>query len=224
MTAAAAPHAQQRIQDAAGRLKVFPLPSVVLMPGTAVPLHIFEPRYRALVRDSLATDKVLALAQLQPGWEGSYQGRPALQPVCCAGVVAWHEELPDGRYNLLLEGLCRFRIEAEHRPERLYREVLGEPLPDAAFDGPEVEELRRAVLELTGRLPAPADEALAQVAARTSGGGLADAVASALVTEVPRRYQLLCELDVRRRLRAVLGDAAELMAQLSPASPQGPLN
>ncbi len=217
--------ALQRIERAASRLKVFPLPSVVLLPGTAVPLHIFEPRYRALVRDALAGDKVLALAQLSPGWEGSYQGRPALKPLCCAGVIAWHEELPDGRFNLLLEGACRFRVEQELPPDRPYREVRGTPLPDAEYNGPEVEELRRAVLELTGRIPAPADEALAQVAARTSGGGLADAVASALVTDVDRRYALLGELDARRRLRGVLSDVAELMAQLTPmVGSQGPLN
>ena len=85
--------ALERLERAKNALKVFPLPSVVLFPHTVLPLHIFEPRYRDLVRDALASDKVMALAQLEPGYEGSYAGRPRMRPMVCAGVIAWHEEL-----------------------------------------------------------------------------------------------------------------------------------
>ena len=68
----------ERVHAAAGRLKVFPLPSLVLFPGTAVPLHIFELRYRAMVRDALASDSVFALAQVPAAALGELEGDPPL--------------------------------------------------------------------------------------------------------------------------------------------------
>ncbi|MGQ0508057.1 MAG: LON peptidase substrate-binding domain-containing protein [Myxococcaceae bacterium] len=215
---------EDRLREASSHLKVFPLPSVVMLPGSVVPLHIFEPRYRAMVKDALDGDGIIAVGQLQPGWESNYSGRPALHPLCCTGIILWHEQLPDGRYNLLLQGTSRFRIDAELPAKEAYREVRGAALHDPEYAGPEVDLLREAVLELTGRVPPPAAEALAQVAARASGGALADAVAAALVGEAPRRYEVLCELDPRRRLRSVLSDVADLIANLAPVATLGPLN
>jgi uncharacterized protein len=216
--------ALERIERTTHALKVFPLPSAVLFPQAALPLHIFEPRYRALVRDALAEDKVLALAQLEPGWEGQYGERPPMQPMMCAGLIIWHEELPDGRYNILLQGITRARLLGELPNDKLYREVRVQLLPDAPFQGPEEERLRQAVFELAGRVPASFAENLLPVVARSSGGVLADVVAAAVVPEPERRQELLCELDVRKRLEAVLEDVGELIARLSPVKPVGPLN
>src|SRR5512139_1570021 len=105
--------ALKKIAAAAGALKLLPLPSVVLFPHTAVPLHIFEPRYRALVHDSLASDQVLALAVLQPGWERDYHGRPPTSAICCAGAITEHQELSDGRYLVIVEGQVRARVARE---------------------------------------------------------------------------------------------------------------
>ncbi|MGZ6161870.1 MAG: LON peptidase substrate-binding domain-containing protein, partial [Myxococcaceae bacterium] len=77
--------ALERVERAASALKVFPLPSAVLFPNTVLPLVIFEPRYRSLVKSALAGDKVMAMAQLEPGYEGSYSGRPRMRPMICAG-------------------------------------------------------------------------------------------------------------------------------------------
>ena len=118
----------ERVVAAAPALKVFPLPSVVLFPGAAVPLHIFEPRYRQLLRDCLASDQVLALAQLAPGWEADYAGRPPMKPVACAGVVGWSERLDEGRYNIIIQGVVRIRILEEHEPREPYRVIRAEPL------------------------------------------------------------------------------------------------
>jgi Lon protease-like protein len=216
--------ALERVERATQALKVFPLPSAVLFPHAALPLHIFEPRYRALVHDALAGDKVMAMAQLEPGWEGQYGERPALQPMLCAGLILWHEELPDGRYNLLLQGVCRARLLAELAPEKLYREVRVQLLPDAPYEGPEEEQLRQAVFELVGRVPASFADNLLPVVARAQGGTLADVVAAAIIQEPERRQQVLGELDVRARLKAVLDDVGEFIARLSPARPVGPLN
>jgi hypothetical protein len=216
--------ALERIERSTQALKVFPLPSAVLFPHAALPLHIFEPRYRSLVRDALEGDKVLALAQLEPGWEGQYGERPPMQPMLCAGLIIWHEELADGRYNILLQGVARARLLSELTSEKLYREVRVQLLPDAEYQGPEEERLRQAVFELAGRVPASFAENLLPVVARSTGGALADVVAAAVVPEPERRQELLCELDVRKRLEAVLDDVGELIARLSPVKPVGPLN
>lgn len=217
--------ALERLALTTHAVKVFPLPSAVLFPHAALPLHIFEPRYRALVRDALAGDKVMALSQLQPGWEGQYGERPPMQPMMCAGLIIWHEELQDGRYNILLQGVSRARL-LEELPagDELYRRVRVQLLPDGDYQGPEEERLRQAVFELAGRVPASFAENLLPVVARSHGGALADVVAAAVVPEPERRQELLCELDVRTRLTAVLDDVGELIARLSPVKPVGPLN
>ena len=216
--------AQERVERATTALKVFPLPSAVLFPHSVLPLHIFEPRYRDLVRDALAGDGVMALGGLQPGWEGKYSGRPPLAPLLCVGTILWHEEVEEGRYNLLLQGVCRGRVLHELPERKLYREVQVQLLPDAAYAGPEEEPLRQAVFELAGRVPPSFAENLLPVVARAQGGALADVVAAAVVPEPERRQELLCELDVRTRLESVLDDVSELIARLSPVKPVGPLN
>ncbi|QSQ22346.1 LON peptidase substrate-binding domain-containing protein [Pyxidicoccus parkwayensis] len=216
--------AQERVERAASALKVFPLPSAVLFPHTVIPLHIFEPRYRALVKDALAGDRVMALAQLEPGWEGEYGGRPPMQPMMCAGIIIWDEQVEEGRYNILLQGVSRVRLASELTGDKLYREVAAQVLPDLPYQGPEEEQLRQAVFELAGRVPPSFAENLLPVAARAMGGTLADVVASAIIPEAERRQELLAELDVKRRLEAVMEDIGELIGRLQPVRPSGPLN
>lgn len=111
-------------------LPLFPLPSVVLFPGVFLPLHIFEPRYREMVSDALAADRVIGMALLRPGWEGDYNGRPPVFDIGCTGLMTHCEQLEDGRYNIVLRGVDRFRIHEEEssRTYRLARtETLAEP-------------------------------------------------------------------------------------------------
>ncbi|KFE62523.1 LON peptidase substrate-binding domain-containing protein [Hyalangium minutum] len=214
----------ERIIQSSDALKVFPLPSAVLFPHSVIPLHIFEPRYRDMVGDALSSDQVMALAQLEPGWETHYAGRPPVQEMMCVGLIVWHEKLEDGRYNLLLQGVCRARMVAELPSERLYREMRVELLPDPSYHGPEEEQLRQAVLELAGRVPPSFSEGLLPAVARANGGTLADVVAAAIIPEPERRQELLSELDVRVRLQAVIDEVGELLGRLQPMRPTGPLN
>ncbi len=214
----------ERMTQAADALKVFPLPSAVLFPHSVIPLHIFEPRYRDMVRDALGADRVVALAQLEPGWEPRYGGRPAMQRMMCAGLIIWHDALPDGRYNILLQGVCRARLVSELPAQHLYREARVELLPDPPFSGPEEEQLRQAIFELVGRVPPAFSEGLVPAVARATGGALADVVAAAIIPEPERRQALLAELDVRYRLQAVTDEVGELIARLQPMRPSGPLN
>ena len=108
-------------------LPLFPLPTVVLFPNVFLPLHIFEPRYREMVADALAGDRMIGMVLLRPGWEHDYEGRPAVYPIGCSGVITHVERLPDGRYNIVLRGIERFRIlEEDH--ERALPPRLVEPL------------------------------------------------------------------------------------------------
>src|SRR5262245_1553397 len=93
-----------------GTARLFPLPNLVLFPSVIQPLHIFEPRYRELLVDALADDRLMALALLKPGWEEEYDQRPSIFSVVCLGRIFKEERLTDGRFNLLLHGLSRARI------------------------------------------------------------------------------------------------------------------
>src|SRR4029453_2152934 len=78
-------------------IPIFPLPNVVLFPSVFLPLHIFEPRYREMVGEALAGDRIIGMALLRPGWEGDYEGRPPIYPVGCAGFITFSEQHSDGR-------------------------------------------------------------------------------------------------------------------------------
>src|SRR5205814_3835065 len=113
-------------------LPLFPLPNVVLFPNVFLPLHIFEPRYREMVADAVASDRLIGMVLLRPGWDKDYEGRPPIYAVGCSGVMTHVERLPDGRYNIVLRGLKRFRIlEEDH--ERSYRRAVVEPLHETAL-------------------------------------------------------------------------------------------
>lgn len=216
--------AMERVKATAARTKMFPLPSAVLFPGAMLPLHIFEPRYRELVRDAVKGDRVMALGGLAEGWESNYAGRPELLPLCCVGTIAWHEEVEEGRFNILLTGVTRAKVLKEVTAATLYREVSLELLPDAPYDGPEVEALRNAVLELAAGLPQATAQLLVQQAVRAQGGELADLVASAVVPDPDRRRALLGTLSVKARLDAVMVDISDVLARARTAPPGGPLN
>lgn len=206
----------ERVRAALKRLKVFPLPSAVLLPGTAMPLHIFEKRYKDMVDDAVAGDGVFAMAQVLPGQEGRLAGKPDLEELLCAGVVTMHEALPEGRSNLVLIGVARARVLRELPQTKAYREVEAELVVDLAYEGPEEETLRAAVLELVARVPHEVGERVAHVAARVRGGALADVVASAVVGDAARRFELLSALDVQQRLRLVTEDVQEVVGRLKP--------
>jgi len=116
-------------------IPIFPLPDLTLFPKISRPLHIFEPRYRAMVADALKGDRIIGMVLLRPGYEADYEGRPPVYAIGCAGVITDVQELPDGRFNIVLRGLVKFRItgEDQSRPYRLAR-------VDAMPESPDDEE------------------------------------------------------------------------------------
>ena len=97
-------------------LPLFPLPDTVLFPGVFLPLHIFEPRYRQLITKAIEGDRIIGMAMIVPGHEEQYEGRPPIYPVGCAGLITHVERLSDGRFNVILRGLDKFRIDEEEPP------------------------------------------------------------------------------------------------------------
>ncbi len=122
-------------------LPLFPLPNVVLFPNVFLPLHIFEPRYRDMVADALASDRMIGMVLLRPGWDRDYEGRPAIYSIGCSGVLTHNERLPDGRYNIVLRGIERFRI-VEEDQGLAYRRAVVEPLRDRALDADDRSVIR----------------------------------------------------------------------------------
>jgi uncharacterized protein len=119
------------------RIPLFPLPGVVLLPGTLLPLHIFEPRYRTMVANALAGDRTIGMAMLRPGAAPESEA-PEIYRIGGAGEIVESEELPDGRCNILLEARYRFRVLGEERgePYRVGRveEVVSLPFADPVHE------------------------------------------------------------------------------------------
>lgn len=126
---------------------LFPLPQCVLLPHATIPLHIFEPRYYQMISDVLDRHGMIAMASFEgQAWQTNYEGSPPIRPYVCLGHIVRHEPLPDRRYHILLQGLCRAKLveELPHTPYRLARldpiEVTAEPESEEDSDiDPDVE-------------------------------------------------------------------------------------
>lgn len=144
--------------DVPVRLPIFPLPNVVLFPDALLPLHIFEPRYQAMTEDALEGNRLIGMVLLAPG-PRKQRGRPPVYPVGCSGSITQADRLSDGRFNLVLQGLRRFRIQHEEASGTPYRVVTAELLEDPSFE--ELDSTAGAMLE--GLRPELEEEILALV-------------------------------------------------------------
>jgi Lon protease-like protein len=204
---------------------LFPLPNAQLFPHALLPLHVFEPRYRELVRDCMAGDRMMAVALLEPGYEAAYEGRPPVRPVCGVGRIIAHEPLPDGRSNILLRGEYRARILDERAPDRAYRigrlATLADVVPASGAEGTQATLLALSD-QLSLRLPS-GGETLRNLSRSVTGpGALADVLAAALVTDPEERQRMLETLDVIERAHLIIDHVGLLLARL--ADHQGPAN
>ncbi len=147
-------HPHFALNGFSGLLPLFPLPDVVFFPCTLLPLHVFEPRYRALVADAAAGEGLVGVVKLRPGWEADYYGNPPVHDVACLGKLVETTRLPDGRYNIVLCGAKRVRIEAivSDRPYRTARVELLDERSTAGRER-EAEALRDRLLELAVEVP-----------------------------------------------------------------------
>ncbi len=200
-------------------LPLFPLPDVVLFPGAVLPLHVFEPRYREMTRDVLAGSRLLAIVRLRPGYEADYRGRPPIYDVAGVGYVIGSDELPDGRFNLLVRGVGRISIESELAPERSYRRAQARALIDSRSQRPdELGALYGQLVALCERLAEHIEEEgdrLRQLFQNdNSPGACADLLSAALVTDPDERQSLLEMLDPADRVGRVIDHIAQLLSRL----------
>ncbi len=197
-------------------IPLFPLPNVVLFPGVYLPLHIFEPRYRAMVEDTLEGDRLIGMVLLRPGFEEDYEGRPPVFDVGCAGVITHHERLPDGRFNIVLQGTERFRIEAEDH-SRPYRVATAERLPDAATTSAiELRSLRQRVEAMLTRVT---DRHRGEITVPPSMGDVDLIHALAQYLDLaPLEKQALLELNGAVRRASALADLLEMHSLTSGGS------
>ena len=195
-------------------LPIFPLPNATLFPHSQLPLHVFEPRYRELTRYVLDHQRLLAVARLKPGYEANYAARPPVYEICGVGRVVNEQALPDGRYNILLEGIGRVRILEEHPPEQPFRIVRAEALDDGTTDPLLAvawqQELTRLWSVLGPHLPPALRDLGAITREARDAGAFADCLAAAMIANPDESQRLLEELDPGERLRLLVGHLTEL--------------
>ncbi len=198
-------------------LPIFPLPELAFFPRTLLPLHVFEARYRTMVMDCLARDKRMAVVGLKPGYEPAYEGKPAVYPVAGVGRIVQCERLATGRFNILLKGEGRVRIDRELPSDTLYRMVAGSLLGETGAERDGVGALAARVtgrclgiLRAVNRPTAEMEKALAGAAP----GTVCDRIASAIIPGAAARQALLEEVDVERRLSKLAEGLDDLHTQL----------
>ena len=193
-----------------GVAPLFPLPDFVLFPQVTQPLHIFEPRYRQMMAAVLKGDRLIALGTLKPNWDQLYETKTA--PVfsdVCLGRVMLDREMDDGKYIILIRGLCRARIRAEKLTTTPYRQVELELRFDKYSNTPEIERSsRRAELleALVATLPdIEKSRETTEAALRDLPlGVLADLIASSLKIPTESMVSLLTENHVDLRTDLLL--------------------
>ena len=194
---------------------LFPLPGVVLFPRAILPLHIFEERYKAMMRHALEGDRRIAMAMLRPGWQQCYYQKPAIEPVVCVGKILSHERLPDGKYNFLLQGQMRGRVigEIENDPYRIARVEPMEEFPaDDADDTMAVqrERIREAFAEGPLASTPVGKQFVRLLEAPLPTADIADLIAFHFVEDVELKQSLLADAVVPRRVERAV-DALELL-------------
>ena len=199
-----APGGLRDLAPALPALPLFPLPTV-LFPGALMPLHIFEPRYRAMVRDALDTHRALAVVLVTDPETLDAHGHPRIAEVAGAGLIVDHVELPSGRFNILVRGRARVRLEElpfEDKPYRRARATVIVPPPGEAEAG-DLSALVSAATAFAARVrerdprfefPLPKD---------ADAGALADLCAQHLILDARERQAALETLEVGARVRRV---------------------
>lgn len=217
-------------------IAVFPLPGVVLLPHAVQPLHIFEPRYRQMIEHAigrvqggnLLTAEPIAMASFAGNERNdAEEGEPPLKRAVCVGKIVQHQQLADGRHNLLLQGVCRARIRMLVEPDgpRLYRMAQLEPL-ERVGDPPPALPGVRSILRLM--LARPRLQRLAGTPTvlewidrkDVPTHALLELVGFALINDEGTRYRLLAEADPHQRAKLIRCELGKLDAIVAKADEQ----
>jgi Lon protease-like protein len=205
------------------RLPLFPLEDVVLFPYSLIPLHIVEARYRKMVRDVLESNHLLAIS-LQLEKENLQEGAvPRVASVASVGELVLAQELPDGRFNLVVRGRARIGIDEELPSDEPYRLIAAHEIPDDPADkSADVDEadtaLRALVTGLAESIPEGGDLLKHVAAAQDSPAALANVIAASLIPDARTRQGLLETTDVFQRLERLSSEVVALIERVGTPS------
>jgi uncharacterized protein len=196
-------------------LPLFPLPNIVFFPHTRLPLHVFEPRYRQMIKDALETDERFGIVLLRPGWEADYFGSPAVHEWGTLGTIEQAVPLEDGRFNIVVRGDVRFRIldEVSRVPYRTAR-VIAEPEKPRAMEQAyaQREWLADVSRQYLRYLP---DQTAVPEIETVSLDALANALIMSLNLDVAEKQKLLEQSDVITRAEEIGNELASRIESLS---------
>ncbi|MBK7404376.1 MAG: LON peptidase substrate-binding domain-containing protein [Phycisphaerales bacterium] len=211
-------------------MPLFPLDTATLLPQQILPLHIFEDRYRQMVGRALDGAGQIAMAVFRgPRWRQEYHGRPPLRPAVCVGQIMEHEQLPGGRYNIVLQGVCRARVVQEIPAVEgvLFRSAVLQPFGIADVDEESLEEVRDWLDAALSEGPLHRMVAAEAVLNCLRGGEIPtstviDVVSFMMTAGGEFRYRLLAEADALRRAEMVRADLEHLEGIIRRAEHQRP--
>ena len=216
-------------------IPLFPLDQVTLLPQQILPLHIFEPRYRQMIESALDGAGQIAMAVFDgDDWKQQYHGRPKIRRAVCIGHILRHEKQPDGRFNVLLQGVCRAQIvkETPARDGCLYREAMMSPLVEDASElndqaASSLAEFRLRLGEMLeeGELSRlTAAEPLMQYIRNDSlpTQAVMEIVSFTLIQGADLRYRLLAERSAEVRAVLLMTELQHLGTMIRRASRQRP--
>jgi Lon protease-like protein len=201
--------------DVLESVPVFPLPQVVLFPRALMPLHVFEPRYRAMTRDALAGDRLIVLAQIPDDFSTDERGQPEFCRIATVGEIVQSDPLDDGRFNILLEGRARVRLE-ELPLQPPYRRARGTVLATTCTSECRVEAraLALTAAEFVSHVRDSHPSFEFALDASSPPGLVADQVGHYLILDATERQQILETLDdtsrVHRCLETLMRQGADL--------------
>ncbi len=204
----------EQLRQVCEQLPLFPLPGAVLLPGALLPLHVFEPRYRDLVRHCLDGPPIMGIATLQPGFEEDYDGAPPIYDTLGVGELVAHQRLDDGRFYIVLRYVGRVRVEQELEVPHAFRVVRATLRPENA-EGAETAlgRLKLMLMQLGART---SDEDDPQRGIREGGLELADAVANELLQSSEERRAYLEQDRVVERIAMLETHLVGLLGQAVP--------
>jgi len=205
----------EALRDFDGVARLFPLPNFVMFPHVLKPLHIFEQRYRQMTEDAINSNRLIALVLLKPGFEKEYEGQPPIHEMACLAHIVNDQRVQDGKFNILVRGLCRLKLETEVPNAKLYRSARGKPLCDPVHDDDPVirSEIAKSALRWLHAATSILPQFQQVLNTKLPLGVLCDVLTFALPLPVEVKQQLLSELDIEAR-------AGFLLRQLQNAPPE----
>jgi Lon protease-like protein len=201
------------------RLPLFPVEDIVLFPHSMIPLHVFEARYRKMVRDVLGSNRLLAIS-LQLEREDVEEGKiPRVARVASVGELVLAQELPNGRFNLVVRGKARIGIDEELASDEPYRLIAAHEIPDdSSEEATEINEadaaLRALITGLAESIPDGGELLKHVAAAQDTPAALANVIAASLIADTKMRQRLLETTDVFQRLERLSTEMVALIDRI----------